>query len=178
MEEEWVVIEGFPDYSVSNYGRVRTNKSERILRCNLNQYGLLQVGLMRDGVQRHRSVPLLVAKAFLSQPPGPFDTPINKDGDRYNNTVTNLEWRPRWFAVRYNQQFRYPGIDTIEAPIIDLATGEISENSFECAKHYGLLENDVVLSILNRTYVWPTYQQFGVVEDTKWDGDNIIEKWR
>lgn len=174
--EEWVEIEGFPDYSVSNYGRVRTNKSERILRCNLNQYGLLQVGLMRNGVQRHRSVPLLVAKAFLPQPPGPFDTPINLDGDRFNNHVNNLLWRPRWFAVRYNQQFRYPSIDPILSPIIDLGTSEISENSFECAKRYGLLESDVVLSIINRTYVWPTYQQFGVLDNTEWKDGNVIEK--
>lgn len=176
MEEEWVVIEGFPDYSVSSHGRVRTNRSERILRCNLNQYDLLQVGLMKDGVQRHRSVPLLVAKAFIPQPPGPFDTPINKDGDRFNNHVDNLLWRPRWFAVRYNQQFRYPQIDPILSPVIDLATSEISENSFECAKRYGLLESDIVLSIINRTYVWPTYQQFGVVDNTEWKDGNIIER--
>lgn len=163
--EEWKIIDDFPEYSVSSYGRVRTNKSGRILQLNLNQYGLLQVGLMRDGVQRHRSVPLLVAKAFLPDIAGPFDTPINKDGDRYNNTVENLVWRPRWFAVRYNQQFRYPYENPIDARIIDLQTEEVSENSFECAKRYGLLERDLVLSILNRTYVWPTYQQFGVLED-------------
>jgi hypothetical protein len=47
---------------------------------------------------------------------------------------------------------------------MDLKTGEISENSFDCAQRYGLLEQDLVLSILNRTYVWPTYQEFGIVE--------------
>jgi NUMOD4 motif len=163
--EEWKTIEHFPEYSVSNYGQVRTNKSGRILQLNINQYGLLQVGLMKDGVQRHRSVPLLVAKAFLPELPGPFDTPINLDGDRFNNHVDNLLWRPRWFAIRYNQQFRYPYDSPILSPIIDLVTGDISENSFECAKKYGLLERDVVLSIASRTYVWPTYQQFGILEE-------------
>jgi hypothetical protein len=165
MDEEWKPIDRFPDYSVSNYGRVRTNKSERILRLNINQYGLLQVGLMHEGEQRHRSVPLLVAKAFIPQPSGPFDTPINLDGDRFNNHISNLAWRPRWFAVRYNQQFRYPYENPIDSPIVDLKTGEISQNSMEAAKRYGLLEKDLVLSILNRTYVWPTYQEFGVLED-------------
>jgi len=163
--EEWRPIELFPDYEVSNHGRIRTNKSGRILQVNVNQYGLVQVGLMRDGVQRHRSVPLLVAKAFLSEPGGPFDTPINLDGDRYNNRLENLTWRPRWFAIRYNRQFRHPYEKHIALPIVDLKTGEVSENSLECAKRYGLLENDVVLSIENRTYVWPTYQEFGVLED-------------
>lgn len=163
--EEWRPIELFPDYEVSNHGRIRTNKSGRILQVNVNQYGLVQVGLMRDGVQRHRSVPLLVAKAFLSEPGGPFDTPINLDGDRYNNRLENLTWRPRWFAIRYNRQFRYPYENHISLPIEDIKTGEVSENSLECAKQYGLLESDVVLSIMNHTYVWPTYQEFRVLED-------------
>lgn len=164
MSEQWRRIENFPEYSVSDYGRVRTDRTGRILALSVNQFGLLQVGLMRDGVQHHRSVPLLVAKAFIPSPPGPFDTPINLDGNRHNNHVDNLVWRPRWFAIRYNQQFRYPYENPIETPVVDLKSGEVSENSFECAKKYGLLERDLVLSILNRTYVWPTYQEFGILE--------------
>jgi hypothetical protein len=165
MDEHWKTIDLFEDYSVSNHGRVRSDKSGRILALNENQYGVVQVGLMRDGVQYHRSVPLLVAKGFLAPLTGPFDTPINLDGDRTNNHVDNLAWRPRWFAIKYNRQFRYPYENPILVPVIDLKTGEVSENSFEGAKRYGLLEQDLVLSIVNRTYVWPTYQEFGVVEE-------------
>lgn len=164
-EELWQSIENFPEYSVSSYGRVRADRSGRILALSMNQYGLVQVGLMRGGVQYHRSVPLLVAKAFIPEPPGPFDTPINLNGDRRNNHVDNLAWRPRWFAIKYNQQFRWPYHNSIMAPVVNLKTGEISENSLECAKENGLLEEDLVLSILNRTYVWPTYQEFGILED-------------
>lgn len=165
MIEKWLPIELFPEYLVSNFGMVRSRLSGRILALNENQSGLVQVGLMRDGIQHHRSVPLLVAKAFVPETRGPFDTPINLDGDRYNNHTNNLEWRPRWFAIKYNQQFRYPYDRPILLPIIDLKTKEVSENSSECAKRYGLLEKDLILSILNRTYVWPTYQKFGVLED-------------
>ena len=165
--EEWRTIELFPDYDVSNHGRVRTNKSGRILQVNENQYGLVQVGLMREGVQRHRSVPLLVAKAFLEPSEGPFDTPINLDGDRHNNRLENLTWRPRWFAIKYNRQFRYPNDYYISNPIGDLKTGEVSENSLECVKRYGLLQKDLYFSIQNRTYVWPTYQQFGILNQIR-----------
>lgn len=163
MDELWKRINDFPDYEVSSHGRVRTNKTGRILALSVTQYGLVQVGLMREGVQYHRSVPLLVAKAFLPVKPGPFDTPINLDGDRHNNNVDNLVWRPRWFAVRYNQQFRYPYPNPILSPIMDIKTKEVSNNSFECAKRYGLLEQDLVMAIVNRTYVWPTYQEFAVL---------------
>lgn len=164
MNENWKRVESFPGYSVSDHGEVRSDKFGRILALNVTQYGLVQVGLMRDGVQYHRSVPLLVAKAFLPRESAPFDTPINLDGDRHNNHVINLAWRPRWFAIKYNQQFRQPCETPINSRIVDLKTGEISENSFECARRYGLLEQDLVLSILNRTYVWPTYQEFGIFE--------------
>lgn len=165
MIETWKIIDLFPDYEVSDQGRIRNWLTERILAINDNQYGVPQVGLMRDHIQHHRSVTLLVAKAFLPYVGGPFDTPINLDGDRHNNRLENLLWRPRWFAIRYNQQFRRPYENPILNPVVDLKTEEVSENSLECAKRYGLLEKDVVLSILNRTFTWPTYQEFGIIED-------------
>lgn len=164
MTERWKKIKGFRDYSVSNTGLIRSDKTGRLLSLYENQYGVLCVGLMLDGEQRHRSVPLLVARAFIPRVRPPFDTPINLDGDRHNNHVDNLEWRPRWFAAKYNRQFREPYPYPIAQQIADMKTGEISENSFECAKRYGLLESDVVLSIMNRTLVWPTYQELRVVE--------------
>lgn len=165
IEECWKPIKEFPNYSVSSHGRIRSELSERILSINQNQYGLAYVGLVRKGIQFHRSVPLLVARAFKPRKFGAFDTPINLDGDRMNNHLDNLEWRPRWFAVKYHQQFRHPQLHRIFDPIEDVKTGEITENSLECAKRYGLLELDVVLSISNCTYVWPTYQVFQIVID-------------
>jgi NUMOD4 motif len=165
MNEHWKTIDLFPEYSVSNFGNVRSNKSSRILSISPNQYGVVQVGLMKNGVQYHRSVPLLVAKAFLPIKQGPFDTPINLDGDRLNNHVDNLVWRPRWFAVKYNRQFRFPSDLHISRPIVDLKTGEISINSMDCAKRYGLLEEEVVLAVMNKSYVWPTYQEFRIYEE-------------
>ena len=164
MTEQWKVIDDFPEYSVSNFGNVCSNKSGRIMSTSPNQFGVVQVGLMKDGVQYHRSVPLLVAKAFLPVRPKPFDTPINLDGDRRNNHVDNLVWRPRWFAIRYNRQFRFPYPDRIDSPIADKKTGEMSNNSLACAMRYGLLEDEIVTSIMTRTYVWPTYQEFRIVQ--------------
>lgn len=163
MREQWKDIDEFPEYSVSNFGEIRSNKSGRILSTSPNQFGVVQVGLMKNGVQYHRSVPLLVVKAFLPIKPGPFDTPINLDGDRHNNNLENLVWRPRWFAIKYNRQFREPYYNPITKPIMDKKTQEISPSSFECAKRYGLLEEEIVIAILNRTYVWPTYQEFVIL---------------
>lgn len=163
--EEWKPLHLFPGYSVSTHGRIRADKTEHILALSENQQGVVMVGMMRGGVQYHRSVPKLVAQAFIPRKYPSFDTPINLDGDRHNNHVDNLAWRPRWFAIKYNQQFRRPYDKGFPNKVEDVATGEISENSWECAIRYGLLERDLVLSIFERTYVWPTYQQFRAIEE-------------
>lgn len=164
MEERWKPIPRFPGYSVSSEGRIRNDNTERILVPNENQSGLLFIGLMRNGKQFHRSIPKLVATSFVPHKFGPFDTPINLDGNRRNNRAENLVWRPRWFAVFYHQQFRHPYENPIERPIQNMDTGEVFPDSFSAAVHYGLLEKELVLSILNRTPAWPIYQKFIVVE--------------
>lgn len=165
MDELWKPIDGFDGYSISSEGRIRSDQFDRNLVLSQNQYGVVRVGLMKHGIQHHRGVALLVAKAFIPRTYGAFDTPINLDGDRWNNSVENLAWRPRWFARKYVQQFKFSPRTTIERPIEDIKTGLVSENSFDAAVTYGLLEEEIVRSVLLHTYVWPTYQQFNVLDN-------------
>lgn len=165
MVEEWRQVHDFPEYSVSNYGNVRRDENQRNLRVYPNQYGVCCVGLVRGGVQYNRSVSLIVARAFIPQPKDTYDTPINCDGDRFNNHIDNLLWRPRWFAIQYNRQFRDPYPYPINRPIREVKTGAEFPNSFSCAQTFGLLERDVVLSILNYTVTWPTLQVFETVDE-------------
>lgn len=163
--EEWEPISGFPGYSISNLGRVRRDATGRILHVKVNQYGIPYVGLMRDLEQWQRSLALLVAKAFLPNPTDFFDTPINLDGDRFNCEVENLMWRPRWFAVRYNQQFTQDAPQRAQkAPVRAIETGESFGSPMAAAQRYGLLEHDVLHSIRHNTVTWPNYMHFEVVE--------------
>lgn len=161
MSDEWAAIEGFPSYGVNRLGQVCNFSTGRILRLQQNQYGVVFVGMLdADGWQKQRSVVRMVAHAFLPQDLEAFDTPIQIDGDRWNCEVGNLAWRPRWFAIRYHQQFkrRYPF--SIQAPIRDIGSGDIYRDSWVVVRTFGLLEEDLVVSIELRTYVWPTYQIF------------------
>jgi hypothetical protein len=160
---EWKKIQQFFDYSVSDEGEIRRDSYDRLMTQYANQYGVICVGMTEDGYQRRRSVSKLVAKAFVDGETETFDTPICMDGDRWNCWANNLVWRPRWFAVKYNQQFRNPYEHRIERDLYNRDTDEKFVNSFEAAKWFGLLESDLVLSIANRTYVWPTYHFFEVI---------------
>lgn len=163
---KWVEVEGFPGYSVNTLGQVRKDSTGRIFHTRLNQYGVPYVGLMKEGVRHQcvRSLPRLVATAFVRQPNDVFDTPINLNGDRTDCRVENLAWRPRWYAIYYNNQFYDRYENSIETPIRDTETGVEYPNSLSVACANGLLERDVVLSILNHTLTWPTYQYFVIAD--------------
>lgn len=161
---EWVAVEDFPGYSVSPLGVVRKDSTGRVLHIRLNQYGVPYVGLMRNWRQCIRSLPRLVAMAFIPQPNEIFDTPINLNGDRTDCRVENLMWRPRWYAVYYNNQFTDRYDNPINAPVRDTETDEEFPDSLAAACRFGLLEREVVLSILNYTLTWPTYQRFELSE--------------
>lgn len=163
-ENEWVPVESFPGYSVNPLGEVRKDTSERVLHPRINQYGVPYVGLMREWKQHIRSLPRLVARTFLTTPNEIFDTPINLNGDRTDCRVDNLMWRPRWYAVRYVNQFEERYDNPIDSEVRAADTGEMFPDSLSAACRYGLLEREVVLSILNQTLAWPTYQQFELVE--------------
>lgn len=156
----WREISDFPGYSVGSDGSVRNDKSDRLLKPCANQSGTVMVGLCRGSIQHKRSVALLVAQEYLRIKPHPaFDTPINLDGDRFNNSVHNLMWRPRWFALKYHQQFER-GSALILAPIQDRDSKEWFETSLDAAVKYGLLDTDILTSTINRSVVWPSFQRF------------------
>lgn len=167
VEVEWRPIEGFPGYSVNHLGQVRNDAyvDGRVLGVRINQYGVPYVGMMRNGRQYIRSLPRLVATAFIPQPRAAFDTPINLDGDRTNCSVDNLMWRPRWYAINYARQFEEGRYDNpIDVPVREAETDEEFPNSLAAACNYGLLEREVVLSIIDNTLTWPTYQKFIVAD--------------
>jgi hypothetical protein len=162
--QEWCEIVGFSGYSVSDAGKVLNETTGRIMRTYMNSHGIETVGLMRQGVQRKRSVAVLVGDAFIRTARSlQFNTPINLDGDRTNNRVTNLAWRPLWFARKYHQQFHI-GPQGFACPVQNLHTGEVFKTTWDAATLQGLLERELVMAILNRTYVFPLYQTFTLLE--------------
>lgn len=95
--EIWVKINKF-DYSVSSFGRVRNDRTNRILKL-IYTNGYHYVHLHRDGLRYDRAVHYLVCVAFHGKRPKgktnsglPSYTPNHKDNDTFNNREENLEW--------------------------------------------------------------------------------------
>lgn len=109
--EVWADIPGFPDYQVSDFGQVRSQKSGkwRVLRATPHsKTGYLAVSLRVAGRYITRSVHRLVAVSFLGRPRG---RDVNhKNGDKHDNRLVNLEYLTRGENHRhaYRNRLREP----------------------------------------------------------------------
>ncbi len=85
-------IDEFPNYQVSNHGRVFSKKSDKFLKpyCSKTT-GYFYVSLFKDGKQKSRYVHRLVALAYIDNPESkPLVDHI--DRNTKNNQVANLRW--------------------------------------------------------------------------------------
>lgn len=90
--EIWKDIEQFEGkYQISTWGRVRNAQTGTILKPYTNSKGYLKVYFYKDGKKYKMRINRLVAQAFI---PNPHNLPqVNhKDGNKENNSYTNLEW--------------------------------------------------------------------------------------
>lgn len=78
------------DYSVSDNGEVRKDTTNRLMKLQIQQ-GYSHVTIQINRKPKRFRVHRLVAEAFIPNPDGkPYVNHI--DGNRQNNSVTNLEW--------------------------------------------------------------------------------------
>jgi len=166
MLEEWLPLEEFPDYAVSNYGYVMNLNTGKTLSRSPVQYGMLTVALMHDGQQYRRSIATLVATHFIEAPPREdFNTPIHLDGDRANCRADNLAWRPRWFAVNYHMERRHPQFTDWKADFRLNETWEVFDNLSVPAMKYGLLEREIHKSIVEGKQTFPQGFTFSMLDN-------------
>lgn len=119
MKELWKVINGYKNYEVSNFGRIRNINSGKILSQSMrNNYK--RVGLFSCPKQKSFDVHRLVAEHFLPEPSNDLVVAASKtklkkvvvnhiDGIKTNNRVDNLEWTTYSDNVKHSY---YIGRDT------------------------------------------------------------------
>lgn len=109
MEEVFKTIELYPDYEISNCGRVRTKSrlirythavtggehfresTTRYLKEYNTVHGYKFVQPYKDKKPHNCPIHRLVAKTFIDNPNN-HNVVNHKDGNKHNNHVDNLEW--------------------------------------------------------------------------------------
>lgn len=93
MNEIWKTIEDYPDYMISNMGRVKSlkNGKETILKPMLGKIGYYYVNLTMNGKRKVHYIHRLVSIYFIPNPENkPCIDHINTD--RTDNRIENLRW--------------------------------------------------------------------------------------
>lgn len=103
ITEIWKPLDEFPQYSVSNIGRIKNNKTGYVLVGGYDRDKYRQVTITCNGKQYNRRVCRLVAIAFV---PNPNNLPqVNhKDENKENDLWTNLEWCTAEYNVNYGSR--------------------------------------------------------------------------
>lgn len=161
VDEEWGPVFGSSIYMVSNKGRVvrlpyvltyYTSKGTevnhtydlKILNTPLDSDGYPVVGITYDsGEMKNKHIHRLVAEAFIPNPEGK-PTVNHIDGNKQNNSITNLEWAT-W--QENNKHAISTGLRISIVPVKCLDNGFIYESIADAAMQLGLNSESIRTSI-------------------------------
>lgn len=94
MQADWRIPDSFPLFMVSSDGRVKIADTGEYAKIRDNGNGYKQVQIMRNAKRYTKYVHRLVAECFIENPDC-LPEVNHKDGDKSNNTASNLEWCSR-----------------------------------------------------------------------------------
>lgn len=89
--EIWKRVIEFPNYEVSNKGRVRNPKIWKLMTGVQEKTGYVSIAFSKDKHQTKRRLGRVVAETFIRSPKA--EEQVNhKDANKANNCADNLEW--------------------------------------------------------------------------------------
>lgn len=150
-QEDWRPVDGFPDYQVSNLGRViHTDRPNTTRKTSVNHQGFPTLVLFHKehpGARYLRQVNKLVARAFLGPPPQRMDSVWHLDGDLQNCQADNLKWDMRARVLEWNDMHRTGEPKYRTKRVMENKTGRVFANAYECAINVGEIETAIVTHI-------------------------------
>ena len=142
-------IPNYPNYSVTEDGKVINNKFNRELKPILGNTGYYQVSLSNKGESRNLTIHRLVANVFLSNDENKRE--VNHiNGIKTDNRLINLEWatssenRQHAFDTglkKYTERQRRINSELFSKPVLDTQTGIFYNSAKEASRLLGINKN-------------------------------------
>lgn len=143
--EVWADIPYFPEYQISNLGRVYNNRTDKMMSVSRNNHGHMKVSLLDwTGTRHTMALGFMVADAFVPKLNEMCDSVVVVDGDFTNIVAHNLAWRPRRFAYLYTRQLKIEQpIHFQNLPILNVSKGVLYNSIIEAGMSEVLLFDDI-----------------------------------
>ena len=175
--EIWKNIEEYPDYQVSNLGRVKSLRynKEKILKLQSDKDGYKQVNLFNSRGSKTLKIHRLVATAFLDNPNNyPAVNHINEI--KTDNRVENLEW----CSIAYNNTYNNK-IAKCYKPILQYSLDGKLVGKLDSLKDFGKPHNAISNCLRGRRktaygYIWHYYDLELYLMSKLFDRYNIKNK--
>ena len=166
MNEIWKTIEDYPNYMVSNMGRVKSlgndkTRKEKILKSCKCRGGYVMVNLYKDGKKKYLTIHRLVASAFLNNPDN-LPQINHIDEDKTNNRVENLEY----CTAEYNSNYGTHNeriAKSLSIPILQFSfDGEFIkkwDNTMDVQRELGIYQSNISSCLKGKRktaggYIW------------------------
>lgn len=177
MKEEWKQVPGYPDYDVSNTGKIYSKRKQKIMSPKTDRYGYKCLALIdRDKIKKYFTAHRLVANTFI---PNPKNKPqVNHiNFDRADNRVENLEWSTAKENIHHTHNHnRNADIKGEKNPMAKQHPYEVwlIKYAYECVSSYKLSKilgiNDETIRCIRNGSSW---------SDIKYeDASSLLERYR
>lgn len=160
MIEQWKTIPDFPDYEISDWGRVKSHKNlekPKILKGSFSTKGYPQALLYSTGGPKTKPLHILVLEAFVGSRPHGFQA-CHNDGDKTNNRNANLRWdSPRnneHDTIRHSRKrgFRRASQKLREKQVLEIREDPRLQRVI--AKEYNIAQSMVSMIKLHQSWLW------------------------
>lgn len=177
MREVFEDLKGYEEsYQISDHGRIFTKRRldgnrliyGRELHPLLTKDGYLKVGLTKNSVTKRYYLHRLVATQFINNPDN-LPEVNHKDGNKLNNTVSNLAWCSKKENLKHaaNHSLMQHGAARPSAKLTEDQVFEIYKlkgimTAKEIGEHYGVSKNTINLILRGKKWSYLYKQYFNM----------------